>query len=244
MSGFTDRKIDNLRPAATRYEITEGGNSGLAVRVSPRGTKTFSFLYRFDGRPRRLSLGIYRPVALARAPGAAAHDAKGLPYLTLAEARIKLAEARRKRDGGIDPAIDAVAAHKAERQAESIGELCTLYLEKWATPNKRKSSAQRDRGQIDRDILPRWGTRKISSITRADVIALLDDIVARGAPIMANRTKSLLSKLFRFAVRRDLIAFSPVVEIDRPGGKEQPRQREPDQSELRLIWHAAGRVDP
>ena len=244
MSGFTDRKIDNLKPAAARYEVAEGGNSGLAVRVSPRGTKTFSYLYRFGGRSRRLSLGIYRPAALLRAKGAAAHDAKGLPYLTLAEARIKLAEARRKRDSGVDPAAEAVAAHRSERQAETIGELCSLYLEKWATPNKRSSSAQRDRGQINRDILPRWSGRKISSITRADVIALLDDIVARGAPIMANRTKSLLSKLFRFAVRRDLIAFSPVVEIDRPGGKEQPRQREPDHSELRLIWHAAGRLDP
>jgi integrase len=244
MAGFTDRKIDNLKPAAARYEIAEGGNSGLAVRVSPRGIKTFSFLYRFGGRPRRLTLGVYRPAALARSAGAATHDAKGLPYLTLAEARIKLAEARKKREGGVDPAVEAVAAHKAERQAETIGELCNLYLEKWATPNKRRSSTQRDRGQIDRDILPRWGTRKISSITRADVIALLDDIVARGAPIMANRTKALLSKLFRFAVRRDLIAFSPVVEIDRPGGKEQPRQREPDHNELRLIWHAAGRLDP
>jgi len=244
MASFTDRKIDNLRPTATRYEIAEGGGSGLAVRVSPRGTKTFSYLYRFDGKPRRLSLGVYRPASLARAAGAAAHDANGLPFLTLAEARIRLAEARRQRDGGVDPAVQAVASHEAERQAETIGELCKVYLEKWATPNKRESSAQRDRGQIERDILPRWHSRKISSITRADVIALLDEIVARGAPIMANRTKALLSKLFRFAVRRDLISFSPVVEIDRPGGKEQPRQREPDHSELRLIWHAASRLDP
>jgi integrase len=244
MSGFTDRKIDNLKPAAARYEVVEDGGSGLAIRVSPRGTKTFSYLYRFDGKPRRLSLGIYRPASLARAAGAATHNVSGLPYLTLADARIKLAEARKQREGGVDPAAQAVTDHKAERQAETIGELCRLYLEKWATPNKRKSSAQRDRGQIDRDILPRWGTRKISSITRGDVIALLDDIVARGAPVMANRTKALLSKLFRFAVRRDLIPFSPVVEIDRPGGKEEPRQREPDHSELRLIWQAAGRLEP
>jgi len=244
MAGFSDRKIDNLTPKSERYEIVEGGGSGLAVRVSPRGAKTFSYLYRFDGKPRRLSIGVYRPGGLARAAGAATHDANGLPYLTLADARIKLAEARRKRDSGVDPAAEAVAAHRAERQAETIGELCELYLEKWATPNKRNSSAQRDRGQINRDILPRWSTRKISSITRADVIALLDEIVARGAPVMANRTKALLSKVFRFAVRRDLIPFSPVVEIDRPGGKEEPRQREPDHSELRLIWQAAGRLEP
>ena len=131
-----------------------------------------------------------------RAAGAAAHDANGLPYLTLAEARIKLAEARRQRESGVDRAVQAVAAHRSERLAETIQELCQLYIEKWAIPNKRADFVRRDRWQIERDILPRWGDRKISTIKRVDVIELLDEIVARGAPIMANGTKALLSKLF------------------------------------------------
>jgi integrase len=240
---FTDKTISNLKPKATRYEVLEGG-TGLAIRVTPRGVKTFQFLYRHGGKPRRMTLSIYRPAGLANAPGAAAHDAHGVPYVTLADARVKLAEARKMRDGGVDPGGKAVASHAAERQAQTVGELCDVYLQRWAEPNKRKSSTDADRGQIERDIRPQWGNRKVSSIQRTDCIALLDDIVARGAPIMANRTKALLSKMFRVAVRRGIIPYSPVLEIDLPGGKEVPRQREPNPDELRLIWRAADRLEP
>src|SRR5687768_16386100 len=113
---FTDKGIQALRKRQARYEMVEDGGTGLAVRVSTKGIKTFSYLYRFGGKARRMTLGIYRDPALDVSPHAAKHDQRGLPYLTLADARVMLAEAKRRRDGGLDPGAEAVQDHKTERK--------------------------------------------------------------------------------------------------------------------------------
>jgi integrase len=234
---LTDAGIRAARPRRDRYELVETG-TGLAVRVSPKGIKTFCYLYRHAGKPRRLSLGIYRDAKVAADLRAQSHDQRGLAYLTLADARIKLAEARKLRDSGIDPGAPAVGEHRAERKAQTVGELIDAYLEKYARPNKR--SAGQDERLLNKDVRPAWGSRKASSISRPDVVALLDDVVARGAPVTANRLLAVTRKMFRFAVRRGIVAASPVVEIDAPGGREVPRDRTLSDAELAEVWRAAG----
>ncbi|HEV8680638.1 MAG TPA: site-specific integrase, partial [Stellaceae bacterium] len=78
----------------------------------------------------------------------------------------------------------------------------------------------------------------IADITRRDVIELIDRIADRGAPIAGNRMVATLSKLFRWAVSRDLIPFSPVAEVAKPG-KETKRDRTLDDREIVLVWRAA-----
>ena len=53
-----------------------GTRWSFGVRVTPAGTKTFTFFYRLGGRKKRLSLGEYRSVTLADAR-AMAHVARG-----------------------------------------------------------------------------------------------------------------------------------------------------------------------
>jgi hypothetical protein len=48
----------------------------------------------------------------------------------------------------------------------------------------------------------------------------LDKLVDRGTPIAANRTLAAISKLFNWAITRDLIETSPVARIGKPGGRE------------------------
>jgi len=67
---FTDAKLRALKAKADRYEEVEEGATGLAVRVSVRGVKSFQYLYRFDGKPRRHTLGVYRDSAVADIAGA------------------------------------------------------------------------------------------------------------------------------------------------------------------------------
>jgi len=240
---FTDKGIQALKRRKARYEVVEDGGTGLAVRVSIKGAKTFSYLYRFGGKPRRMTLGVYRDRGLDGSGSAAAHDQRGLPYLTLADARVRLAEAKRKRDGGIDPGAEAVKGHKAERKAQTVSDLIDGYIEKYAKRHKRASSAAEDERMLNKDVRPSWGDHKASSITRADVLELLDEVVARGSPIAANRLLAVTRKMFRWAVRQGIVPTSPAFEIDRPGGKEAARDRVLMLNEIAEVWQAAGELN-
>ena len=82
-------------------------------------------------------------------------------------------------------------------------------------------------------MLPEWKGRDARTITPAEVVDLLDGVVDRGAPVMANRVAALLSQLFRFGIHRHVLIASPVQLLYRPGGKEKPRKRTLTEEELR-----------
>ena len=107
----------------------------------------------------------------------------------LADARIKLAEACKLLQRGIDPGDVEVRQRKAHRAAETVAELADAYLEKWARPRKR--SAAEDERILRKDVIPAWGRRKATDLARRNVIDSLDGIVDRGAPISANRTSPI-----------------------------------------------------
>ena len=64
---FTDRAVQALRRKTTRYEVFEDGHPGFGVRVGPRGRKAWVWLYRYQGKARRLTLGTYPETSLADA---------------------------------------------------------------------------------------------------------------------------------------------------------------------------------
>jgi integrase len=213
MKRFTDKSIAALRPKAQRYEHWEGG--GFGVRVSPRGAKSWIWVYHFEGRSRRITLGTY-------------------PDISLADAHIKLENARKLLAKGTDPGTVEVEQNKAERAAETVSELIDAYLEKWARPNKR--SAAEDERILDKDVRPSWGRRKAQDVTRRDVIALLDKIAEdRAAPVQANRTLAVTRKMFNWAVSRDIIPASPCAAVKAPG-RETRRDRVLSSDEIKSLW--------
>jgi integrase len=235
VKSLTDILIRNLKPrAGERPEVFEG--HGFGVRVESTGRKTFNYLYRMkgDGKKRRLILGVYagNEEDKAKAPD---KTPDGYPLLTLAEARKAHAEAIDKVRKGIDPGTQAIAEREADRQAKTVADLSDEYLEKWAKPRKR--SWKEDERILIKDILPEWGQRKACEITRRDVINLLDDIVDRGAKIMANRTLAVVRKMFNFAVSRDIVPVSPCLGIQAPA-QEQQRDRVLTTDEICALWHA------
>jgi integrase len=211
---FTDRSLKALKPKAERYEVWEDGQTGLGVRVSPKGRKSWIFMYRFIGKARRMGLGTY-------------------PAISLASAHVKHAKAKELIDKGIDPAAQQVERKRADRTAETVADLIEEYLEKWARPRKR--SAAGDERQLRKDVLPVWGTRKAKEITRRDVITLLDGIVERGSPIQANRTLAVIRKMFNFAISRDIVGATPVAMVRAPA-KENQRDRVLSAEEIRTLW--------
>src|SRR5262249_4039862 len=143
----------------------------------------------------RLTLGIY-------------------PTISLAEAREKAGRAHHAvQYDGTDPAT----AKKTARDAESFADLARDYIERHAKRQKR--SWRKDLLILEKDVLPRFGRRKERDLPRRDIIALLDDIVARGAPIQANRTLEIVRKAFNWAVGRDVLGANPCYRIAKPSSE-------------------------
>lgn len=213
---FTDRKIQNLKPGAERFiewEENAHGLGTLGIRVAPTGRRSWIVMYYFEGRPRMITLGTY-------------------PAMSVAEAHKAHAEASSMIQRGEDPGTKAVAAKKALSESPTVKALAADYLKMWAKPRKR--SWEEDERILTKDVLPEWGPRKARHITRRDVIALLDGIVDRGAPIAANRTLAVIRKMFNFAVSRDIVAASPCAAVSAPS-KENRRERVLDETEIKKL---------
>ena len=110
-------------------------------------------------------------------------------------------------DRGVDPATVKVET-KRERERDSVEAIAAEYVERYLKRNTRR---WRDAEQmLARDVLPRLGrAARSQSITRRDVLDLVDAISDRGSPVSANRTLSLIKRFLNWAVERG------VVEVER-----------------------------
>ncbi|MCH8111426.1 MAG: tyrosine-type recombinase/integrase [Proteobacteria bacterium] len=215
---FTNAQIKALKAKSQRYEVWEGG--GFGMRVSPKGVKAWTWLYRFDGKPRRMTFGTY-------------------PQMTLHSARVELATAQDRLAKGEDPGIALQEERQEERRAETIEQLAEDFIAKY-TP-KMRSGYDYERA-LRRDVIPKWGARKANSIKRRDVADLLDGIANRGAPIQANRTLAIIRRMFNWAVKRGALEFNPAAGSEGPG-TETPRTRNLTPTEIRTLWHGLPDTD-
>ena len=216
---LTDFQVHNLKAGPKRY--IEWEPHGLGVRVTPKGVKSFVFVYRFGGKLRMMTLR---------------NEAGKITYpaITLAEARKAHRHAQDKLDKGVDPAAKAITEREAERKAPTVAGLVDQYIERWAKP--RKKSWKVDLRILEKDVLPDWGQRKAKDITRRDVKALLSKVLDRGAPIGANRLLALLRKMFNYAVDElEIITTSPCLKIKAPA-PENRRDRVFTTDEISAFW--------
>ena len=193
---LTARLVESLKPSARRVEYFDGVVGGLALRVSPHGAKSWVLLYRVHRRLRRWTLGTF-------------------PTLSLADAREQARVGLREVALGRDPAL----AKREARIAETVDDLVTLYITKYAQPRKR--SWKEDRRLLTKHVLPEWRHRAVGEIRRRDVRDVIDTVAAAGAPTTANRLRAVLHKMFAFAIDEELVEMNPVTHVARPAAERR-----------------------
>jgi integrase len=185
--------------------------SGFFVRVSQEGKKSFGVMYRKAGTLRRMKLGTY-------------------PLQSLAKARKEATKVLRNAELGIDPA----AQKQEDRKAETFEQIAREYIERHA--KIKKKSWKHDERVINKDLVPEFGKKKAKDITRREVRVFLE-LKAQTAPIMANRTRALIRKMFNWAIMSEIVESNPVYLIPAPG-KENRRDRVLTEDEIKRIWNA------
>jgi integrase len=205
---LTELTVRKLAAGPADYLVWDTLQHGLALKVTPAGAKSWKCIYSRQGRARWLHIGDARSIGLA--------DARRLT----AEAMLEVAR-------GKDPA----AEKRAERGAGSFTDLATRYVEHYAK-KKNKSWRQAD-ALVRAHLLPRWGKLQATSISRADVKAMMARIEA---PVVANQTLAAASAIYSWAVREELAAANPCRGIDR--NETKSRERVLSDSEVPRFWSA------
>jgi integrase len=206
----------------------DAATPGLSLRVTSEGVKSWTVLYRVDGKQVRHTLGRY-------------------PGVGLADARRKAADARELVAGGKDPRREDERQRAAEAQAraDTVEAVVQRYLasigEVEVPGSKRKPQRLRSGREIarifNRYIVPAIGRQPMKDVSRRQLVELLDKIADQNGGAMANRTLGQIRRLFNWAVSKDIVAASPCTAIERPA-REVPRDRKLSDDEVRRVWAA------
>ena len=186
---LTAISVEQAKPASARLEISDGGLPGLRLVVQPSGSKSWVVRYKTPTRlSRKITLGSYPLISLANA------RARARELLVAVADGGDPAANKSSRAAKATAAADDAARHRFAAMAE-------MFVERYAKPRNR--TWKRTEQILLRSEVAEWADKDVREIARRDVIKVLDDIVARGAPVQANRTLAALKKFFRWARQRD-----------------------------------------
>jgi integrase len=200
---LTDATIRSAKPSDKPIRLFDGG--GLYLEVAPSGGKWWRLKYRFDGKEKRLSFGVYPDVPLA---GRKDKDTG----TWIDGARDKRDKARQLLAEGVDPAAHrkAVKSARADRASNSFEVIAREWHGKFA-PRWADNHGERNMRRLERDVFPWLGSRPIADITAPELLKALRRVEGRGAAETAHRLRQICGQVFRYAIatgraERDLSA--------------------------------------
>jgi len=177
---LTDTAIRNAKPGEKPIKLFD--ERGLYLEISPAGGKWWRLKYRFDGREKRLSLGVY-------------------PDVSLKTARDRRDAARKLLADGIDPSENRKAqkSARADRAANSFEVVAREWFAKYST-TWAANHGDRIIRRFERDIFPWIGGRPIAEITAPELLTVVRRIESRGALETAHRALANCGQVFRYAI--------------------------------------------
>src|SRR5215471_16547774 len=156
------RQVRALKPGET---VWDASLSGFGARRQKSDAVSYILYYRTgEGRQRWYTIG--------------RHGAPWTPETAREEAKRLLGDVAHK--------TDPAAEKRAARNAQTVSELCDLYLADAEAGRlvtrrrapKKASTLVSDRGRIERHVNPLLGRRAVASVTRADIEAFMFDVAA------------------------------------------------------------------
>ena len=177
---LTDIAIRRAQAGNKSRKMFDG--RGLYLEVAPRGGKWWRFKYRFGGKEKRLSLGVY-------------------PDVSLKDARQRCEDARRMLTREIDPSEHrrALKAARAQQASNSFEAVAREWFAKH-TPNWAESHSSRLISQLERDVFPWIGGKPVAAVSPSQLLAVVRRVEQRGALEPAHRALRNCGQIFRYAV--------------------------------------------
>ena len=211
---LTDKEIKAAKPREKEYKIFDGG--GLYLSVTPKNKKWWRLKYTFDGKEKRISLGVY-------------------PKTSLQEARKKREELKHKISQGINPAEERQAKKEVDEKEALVNKYTFAYLaneyfdhiltlENPISDNHRKKQIAR----IANHCLPYIGDIPSTQLDRNNILEIIKHIKLNGTHETARRVLSLVKSILDYGVDREMLEYnvassiSPSKEIGKKVEKHYP----------------------
>jgi integrase len=195
---LTDKAIRAAKPWEKAYKLYDA--DGLFLLVNPNGSKYWRFKYRFQGKEKSLSLGVYDPTK---------SDSVGL-----ADARAALAAARDILKGQKDPSRERKRANREKLlSAENTFQAVAKDWWEQQKPRWTENHANRVWESLKSEAFPHIGDLPITDIEAPDVLAVVRRVESRGALDVASRVLQRCSAVFRFAVQSGRAKYNPAIDL-------------------------------
>ena len=193
---LTDARIRGIKPADKIVRFYDSG--GLYLEVSPAGGRWWRLKYRFAGKEKRLSLGVY-------------------PDVSLKDARECCAEAKKVLRQGLDPGVVRKEKRvEAQQVAQSATETFEAITREWHTKQAAKwvaGHAEKVLRRFELYLFPWIGARPIREITPPDLLQCLRRVEAKGAVETAHRALQTCGQVFRYALATGRVDRDPAADI-------------------------------
>lgn len=203
---LTDPACKNAKCPAGKARERYTDSGGLYLEVQPTGAKHWRWKYRFAGKEKRLALGTY-------------------PAVSLAKARQDRDAARAKLKAGTDP-VQAKRDDKLAsrlRMDNTFEAVARSWFEHWSGP-KSPRHADYVLRRLEADVFPMLGRKPIADITAPQLLAMAKKIESRGALDIAKRSLQTCGQIFRYAVAHGIIERNAAADV-RPGDALKPRKK-------------------
>lgn len=177
---LTDTAVRKAKAKDKQWKLSD--KKGLFVLIHPNGSKYWRMKYRYAGKEKMLSLGVY-------------------PDVSLKAARESRDEARKLLSNGVDPSNIKKQTKRLVREAieNSFESIAREWFGKHS-PNWKEEHSQRVLKMLERDAFPWLGNKPIAEINAPGLLAVVRRVEERGALETAHRLLGYCGNVFRYAV--------------------------------------------
>jgi integrase len=190
---LTDTRIRNAKPTSKTYKLGDG--RGMYLLVTLDGARYWRLDYRFAGKRRTLSLGVY-------------------PTVTLLNARVRREEARAALAKNIDPgAVKKAAKRAAKLASENTFE---AIAREWLAKQRNRLAPRYYTlilARLEADIFPQIGSRPVADVEAPELLDALRKVEKRGVIETARRLRQTCGQVFRYAIVTGRAKYDPAATL-------------------------------
>ena len=210
---LTETQVRSAKPGDSPRKLFDA--RGLYLHVMPNGGKYWRFNFRFKGRYKTLSLGVY-------------------PDVSLAKARDRHLKARQLLADNVDPCVEKKAS------SYTFETVAREWHSHWKS-SRHERHAHYVLKRLEADVFPEIGSLPLEDLQASDFRDAVLKIERRGALDIAKRVLQTCGQIMRYAVAHDFTKHNPVAGV-KPSDILKPHKRRNfprvDAKELPGLLHA------